>query len=114
MRNQFAAMVDNVYYAALDDPIKGLNTITLRDLVAHIQTTYTTILQPDVNNNMTEFHTGIDPHLPRAVYICKQEKCQTFALDAGIPISEATMVLTSTKAAITCGGMEFAWRKWKR
>ncbi len=114
MRDQFAAAVDNVYYAALDDPIKVLNTITLRDFVAHIQTTYPTILQPDVNNNMTEFHTGIDPHLPRAVYTCKQEKCQTFALDASIPISKATMVLTGTKAMITCGGMEIAWCEWKR
>jgi hypothetical protein len=112
MRNQFVATVNDLYYAALDDPTKGLNTITLRDLVAHIRTIYVTISQPDVDNNMTEFHTGIDPHLPHAIYTCKQEKCQTFALNAGIPISEATMVSTGTKASITCGGMELAWREW--
>jgi hypothetical protein len=71
-RDQFAAAVDDVYYAALDDPTKGLNAITLHDLVAHIQTTYMTILQPDVNNNMTKFHMGIDPHLPLTVYTRKQ------------------------------------------
>jgi hypothetical protein len=43
-----------------------------------------------------------------------KKKCQTFALDAGIRISKATMVLTGTKAAINCGGMELAWRKWRR
>jgi hypothetical protein len=32
-------------------------------------------------------------------------------LDAGIPISEATMVSTGTKAAINCVGMELMWRK---
>jgi hypothetical protein len=114
MRNQFAAAVDNVYYATLDDPTKGLNTITLRELVAHIRTTYATISQPDVDNNMTKFHMGINPHLPLAIYTRKQEKCQTFAHDDGISISEATMVSTGTKAAITCGGMELAWREWKR
>jgi hypothetical protein len=112
-RDQFAAAVDNVYFAALDDPTKGLNAITLHDLVAHIRTTYATISQPDVDDNMTEFHMGIDPHLPLVVYTRKQEKCQTFALNAGIPISEATMVSTGTKAGIICGGMELAWREWK-
>jgi hypothetical protein len=112
--NQFAAAVDDVYYAALNDPTKGLNAITLRDLVTHIRTTYATILQPDVNNNMTKFHTGIDPHLPLVVYTRKQEKCQTFAHDAGIPLSKATMVSTGTKAAIACSRMELAWCEWKR
>jgi hypothetical protein len=112
--DQFAAAIDDVYYAALDDPTKGLNAVTLHDLVAHICTTYATILQPDIDDNVVEFHAGIDAHLPLAVYTCKQEKCQTFALDAGIPISEAAMVSTGTKAAIDCGGMELAWREWKR
>jgi hypothetical protein len=62
---------------------------------------------------MTEFHMGIDPYFPLADYTHKQEKCQTFAHNAGIPISEATMVSTGTKAAITCGRMELAWREWK-
>jgi hypothetical protein len=75
-RDQFAATVDNVYYAALDDPTEGLNAITLRDLVAHIWTTYAIISQPDVDNNITEFHTGINPHLPLAVYTCKQENAR--------------------------------------
>jgi hypothetical protein len=112
-RDQFVATANNVYYAALDDPTKGLNAITLRDLVTHIRTTYATILQLDVNDNMTKFHTGIDPHLPLAIDTCKQEKCQTFAHNTSIPISKAMMVSTGTKAAITCGGMELAWREWK-
>jgi hypothetical protein len=106
-------MVDNIYYATLNDPTKGLNAITLCDLVAHIRTTYAAISQLDVDNNMTKFHMGINPHLPLAVYTCKQEKCQT-AHDAGIPISKATMVSTDTKATITCSRMELAWHEWKR
>jgi hypothetical protein len=113
-RDQFAAAIDNVYYVALNDPTEGLNAITLRDLVNHIRTTYATISQPEIKDNMSEFNTGIDPTLPLAVYTRKQEKCQTLALDAGVPISEATMVTTGTKAALNCGGMELAWRKWKR
>ncbi len=72
------------------------------------------ISQPNVDNNMAKFVTGIEPSLPLAVYTCKQEKCQTFAQDAGIPISKATIVTTGTKAPLNCGGMELAWRKWKR
>jgi hypothetical protein len=107
-RDQFAVAIDNVYYAALDDPTEGLNAISLRDLVTHIRITYATISQLEIKDNMTEFHTGVNATLPLAVYTRKQEKCQTFALDAGIPISEATMVTTGTKAALNCGGMELA------
>ncbi len=71
--------IDDIYYAALDDPTKGLNAISLRDLVAHIQTTYASISQPDIDNNMTKFYTGIEASLPLAVYMPKQEKCQMFA-----------------------------------
>jgi hypothetical protein len=35
-RNQFAAAIDDVYYAVLDDPTEGLNAINLRTLVMHI------------------------------------------------------------------------------
>jgi hypothetical protein len=111
-QDQFAVAIDDIYYTALDDPTEGLNAIPLQDLVAHIRTTYATILQPDVEDNMTEFHTGISPALSLAIYTCKQVNCQTFALNAGIPISEATMVSTGTKAGINCGGMELMRRKW--
>jgi hypothetical protein len=63
---------------------------------------------------MTKFYTGIKASLPLAIYMRKQEKCQMFAQDAGVPISEATMVTTGTKAALKCGGMELEWCEWKR
>jgi hypothetical protein len=113
-RDQFTAAIDDVYYAALNDPTEGLNAISLRDLVTHICTTYALISQPDIYNNMNEFYTSIKPSLPLAVYTRKQKKCQTFAKDTGIPISKATMVTTGTKATLNCSGMELAWREWKR
>jgi hypothetical protein len=111
--NQFAATIDDVYYAELDDPAKGLNAVSLCNLVTHIHSTYAMISQPNVDNNMAKFVTGIKPFLPLAVYTRKQEKCQMFAQDVGVLISEATMVTTGTKAALNCGGVELAWRKWK-
>ncbi len=63
---------------------------------------------------MTEFHTSINPALLLAIYTCKQGNCQTFSLNAGIPISEVTMVSTILKATINCGGMELAWCEWRR
>ncbi len=85
--DQFSASIDDIYYAALDDPTEGLNAVTLRQLVIHICTTYAQISQPDLNNNITNFNQGIDPNLPLAIYMRKQEKCQTFTQDAGVPIS---------------------------
>jgi hypothetical protein len=73
--NQFAASFDNVYYAALDNPTKGLNAVTLRQLITHICTTYAQISQPDLDDNVTHFNQGIDPNLPLTSYTCKQEKC---------------------------------------
>jgi hypothetical protein len=112
-RNQFTAAIDDIYYAGLNDPTKELNVVLLRELVKHVRTTYATISQPEINDNMAEFHTAINAALPLAVYMRKQEKCQTFTLDARVPISEATMVTTGTKVALNCGGMELVWREWK-
>ena len=72
-RDQFAAAINDVYYAVLVNPTEGLNGVDLRTLVQHILTTYAQISQPDLDDNMTEFNTGIDPGLPLAVYTRKQE-----------------------------------------
>ncbi len=103
--DQFAASIDDVYYATLDDPTEGLNAVTLQQLVSHIRTTYVQISQPDLDDNITNFNQGIDPNLPLAIYTCKQEKRQTFAADAGVPISKEMMVMTGTKHALNCGCM---------
>jgi hypothetical protein len=34
--------------------------------------------------------------------------------DAGVPISDKTMITTDTKHALECGNMMLTWRKWKR
>ena len=112
-RDQFAAAIDNVYYTILNDPTKGLNSIHLHPLVLHIQQTYTQISQPDLDNNLAKFNTGIDPGLPLVVYTRKQEKFQIFAANAGVPISNATMVTTGCKHIIASGNMTLGWREWK-
>ena len=77
-------------------------------LVHHIATTYVQISQLDLNDNLADFNTGIDPGLPLAVYTRKQEQCQVFAFDAAVPISEATMVTTGTKHALACDNITMA------
>jgi hypothetical protein len=109
--HQFAAPINDVFYAVLDNPIKGLNGINLRTLVHHIATTYAQISQPDLDDNPEDFNMGIDPGLPLAVYTRKQESCQVFALNAAVPISKATMVTTGTKHALECSNMTMAWCK---
>jgi hypothetical protein len=110
-RDQFVMAIDNIYYAVLDNPTKGLNTANLRTLVIHILNTYAQISQRDLDDNMTKFHSGIDSGLPLAIYTRKQEKCQVFAADARVPISNKTMVTTGTKHTLACGNMTLAWRK---
>jgi hypothetical protein len=112
--DQFAASIDGVYYAPLDDPTEGLSAVTLRQLVTHIRTTYVQISQPDLNDNVTNFNQGIDPKLPLAIYMHKQKKCQTFVQDAGMPISKEMMVTTKPKHALNCGNMRLEWQEWKR
>jgi hypothetical protein len=43
MCDQFAVAINNIYYAILDNPTKGLNDIDLCSLVMHIHTTYAQI-----------------------------------------------------------------------
>jgi hypothetical protein len=85
----------------------------LWQLITHIRTTYTQISQPDFDDNITNFKQGINLKLPLAIYTCKQEKCQTFAQDAGVPISKEMMVMTGTKHACNCGNITLALREWK-
>jgi hypothetical protein len=64
IHNQFAAAIDDIYYAVFDDPTKGLNAVNLCTLVTHILNIYAQISQPDLDDNMTDFHSGIDSGLP--------------------------------------------------
>ncbi len=111
--NQFTLMIEDVYYTILDNPTEGLNGINLRSLLMHILTTYTQIRQPDLDDNITDFHSGIDLGRPLAVYTRIQEKCQVFAANARVPISNETMITTGTKCALACDNMTLAWCKWK-
>jgi hypothetical protein len=69
--NQFVVAINGVYYTILDNPTKGLNAINLRTLVKHILNTFAQISQPDLDDNMTNFHSGINLGLPLAVYTMK-------------------------------------------
>jgi hypothetical protein len=113
-RNQFAAAIDDIFNAVLNNIIKDLNGINLCMLIHHIATSYAQISQPDVNNNLANFNKGIDPSLPLVVYTRKQKCCQVFALNVAVPISKATMVTTGTKHSLACGNMTMAWCKWNR
>jgi hypothetical protein len=112
-RDQFMVANDDVYYTVLDNPTKGLNAVVLCTLVMHILNTYAQISQPDLDDNMTNFYSGINLGLPLAIYTRKQEKCQVFTANAGVFISKETMITTGTKHALACSNMTLAWRKRK-
>jgi hypothetical protein len=63
-RNQFDVAIKDVYYAILDSLTEGLKVVDLRTLVMHILDTYAQINQPGLDNNVTDFHSGIDSGLP--------------------------------------------------
>ena len=112
--DQFATTIDDVFYAVFNNPTEGLNGADLRTLVQHIPTTYAQISQLDLDDNMNEFNIGINPGLPLAVYTRKQEKCQVFVADAGVPLSDELMVITGSKQALSSGNLMLGWREWKR
>ncbi len=58
-------LIDDVYYAALDDPTERLNAVTLWQLVTHICSTYAQISR-DLDDNVTSSNQGMIPtfHLP--------------------------------------------------
>ena len=58
------AITRDQFDTVLDDPMEGLNSINLCTLVQHILTTYAQISQPDLDDNMTNFNTGINPWPP--------------------------------------------------
>eukprot|EP00804_Cyclotella_cryptica_P012510 CCRYP_017698-RA/>CCRYP_017698-RA protein AED:0.55 eAED:0.55 QI:0/-1/0/1/-1/0/1/0/243 len=96
------------------DPVEGLNSVEIQDIVDHIKDRYCHIDQSDLDKNLDRFNQGIDPSVPLVVYIRKQEDCQEFANGGSVNISEATMVTTGTKHAIQCGAFTDAWKEWNR
>ena len=109
-----AAALEPFVYAELDDPDEGLNGVEIITLYDHIMDRFATISQTEIDSNLVEFNEGIDPTKTLAVYTRKQELCQEIASDAQVAITEAQMVTTATKHAVAAGGMEEAWKTWKR
>ena len=109
-----AAALEDWTYAEIDDPDEGLNSIQVVDLYNHIMDRYATISQSEIDTNLNTFNEGIDPSKTLAIYIRKQELCQEIAQDARVPIDESSMVTTGTKHAVSTGGMDEAWKTWKR
>ena len=99
-----AEAIDNVYYAALNNPTEELNSVSIWVLITHIRKNYAQISQPEINANMPDLHQGIDAALPIAVFYARQECRQIFALNAGVPISEATIYLYD------CGCLAHSYR----
>eukprot|EP00804_Cyclotella_cryptica_P010116 CCRYP_019274-RA/>CCRYP_019274-RA protein AED:0.67 eAED:0.36 QI:0/0/0/0.66/1/1/3/0/387 len=52
--NLAAAAIDDVYYAELDDPVEGLNSVEIQDIVDHIKDRYCHIDQADLDKNLTD------------------------------------------------------------
>ena len=100
--------------AALEDPNKGLNGVTIRDIYDYVMGNCATISQADFDTNLDTFNEPINASRTLAVYIRKQELCQDMAEDAHVPITKATMVTTGTKHDVANGGMDDAWRVWMR
>ena len=112
--NQMQEAFEPFVYAELDDPDEGLANVTIRAFIAHIMDNFATISQTEIDDNLIKFNQGIDPSCTLAEYSRKQELCQEFASDAEVEIAESTMVTTGTKHAVATGGMEEAWKIWKR
>eukprot|EP00804_Cyclotella_cryptica_P023577 CCRYP_011921-RA/>CCRYP_011921-RA protein AED:0.46 eAED:0.46 QI:0/0/0/1/0/0/2/0/219 len=110
--NLVTAAIKDVYYAELNNPVEGLNSVEIQDIIHHIEDRYCHIDQADLDKNLECFNRGIDPSVPLIVYIWKQEDCQEFANDGNINTPKATMVTTSTKHAIQCGAFSDAWKEW--
>ena len=109
-----AATFDEWVLAAIEDPNVGLNEVTICDVYDYVMDNYATILQAKVNSNLDTFNEHIDSRCNLAVYICNQELCQEMAKDTNVPITNATMVATSTKYVVSTAGIDDAWRGWMR
>ena len=83
--------------------------------MTHIMMTYAQISQADIDNNMKEFNSTIDPGLPLAVHPRHQKTREVPGACQGhrVSISKASLVATGMKHALTTGNMTLVWRKWK-
>eukprot|EP00804_Cyclotella_cryptica_P011595 CCRYP_012098-RA/>CCRYP_012098-RA protein AED:0.49 eAED:0.35 QI:0/0/0/1/1/1/2/0/275 len=113
--NLATTAIKDVYYAEINDPVKGLNSVKIQDIVDHIKDQYCHINQADLDKNLKRFNQGIDPSVPLIMYIHKQEDCQEFVNDGNVNISEATMHQACHPVWGLHGCLEAdqTWLEWK-
>ena len=67
-----AATFDEWVLAALKNPNKGLNGVTIRDVYDYVMGNYATISKAEVDTNLGTFKKPIDNSCTLVVYIRKQ------------------------------------------
>ena len=78
--NLAADAIEEVFYTELDDPIEGLNTVEIQDLLDQVKDRYCHIDQADLDANLVRFNQAIDPSVPLIIYIRKQEDAKSLPM----------------------------------
>jgi hypothetical protein len=79
LRAQILVALNENYYSILNDPLFGYATITPRDLLRHLTTTYGKITTKDLETNREALKAPWDPNDDITTLWTRIQNCQNFA-----------------------------------
>jgi hypothetical protein len=113
LRNQVIAAVPEVYIVALRDDITGFGTVTTRQLLAHLWSSYGTITQTELDTNDLRMQTPWNPPTPIEALFSQLREGVTYAQAGGEALSNAHVMRIGYNLIQKTGLFELACRDWR-
>ena len=92
LKRQILAAVDSLYLTAIEDATFGFATVSVADMITHLQNTYGTLTRADLEKNRASIATLWTPSEPLELLWGRLREVQRIATFAQEPIPDATLV----------------------
>ena len=114
LKAQLMEAVPRIYIEAVESPDYGFATVTLETILTHLRTTYGTITQDDLQENLEKLEAAWNPETTIEALFSRAQKLRAFAHDGGEAISDGAAVRALLKAFTKSGVMAEGIKDWHK
>ena len=104
--------VPRVYIEAVEDAIFGFGNVTAETILTHLVTTYGTISQNELANNLTGLADAFNPDVAIETYFSTANKRRAFATAGGEPIPDGIFIRQLLHGFEKSGVMQEGLKDW--
>ena len=112
LRAQILEAVPKVYIETLEHEMFGFNTTSVRDILAHLVTTYGTITPEDLERNMEKLSAPWNPDTTIEAHFSNATKLRAFATAGNEAIPDTVAVRALLKSFKLSGVMDEGLKDW--